>query len=78
MDAVAAQLASAVGLGRRDHPASSHTERARSVITKRIKGDINRIANVLAPLGQHLAARIKTGHFGSYNPHPGRSVAWKL
>jgi hypothetical protein len=29
-------------------------------------------------LGYHLAARIKTGYFCSYNPHPERPVPWKF
>lgn len=78
MDAIAEQLAAAVGLGGRDRRSSSEAERARSAITKRIKEAINRIAEVIPPLGCHLAARIKTGYFCSYNPHPDRPVAWKF
>ena len=29
-------------------------------------------------LGYHLAARIKTGYFCSYNPHPDRPVTWRF
>jgi len=78
MDAIAEQLAAAVGLGGRDRRSSSEAERARSAVTKRIKEAINRIAEVIPPLGRHLAARIKTGYFCSYNPHPDRPVAWKF
>jgi len=78
MDAIAEQLAAAVGLGARDRRSSSEAERARSAVTKRIKEAINRIAEVIPPLGRHLAARIKTGYFCSYNPHPDRPVAWKF
>jgi len=78
MDAIAGQLAAAVGLGGRDRRCSSEAERARSAVTKRIKEAINRIAEVVPPLGRHLAARIKTGYFCSYNPHPDRPVAWKF
>jgi hypothetical protein len=35
---------------------------------------INRIAEVIPALGHHLYARIKTGYFCSYNPHPDRPV----
>jgi hypothetical protein len=76
--AIARQLAVAVGLGGRDRRASSGAERARSAVTKRIKEAIKRIAEVVPPLGRHLAARIKTGYFCSYNPHPDRPVAWKF
>jgi non-specific serine/threonine protein kinase len=78
MGAIAGQLAAAVGLGGRDRRASSGAERARSAVTKRIKEAIKRIAEVVPPLGRHLAARIKTGYFCSYNPHPDRPVAWKF
>lgn len=78
MDAIAHQLAAAVGLGGRDRRASSEADRARSTATKRIKEAIHRIAEVIPPLGHHLAARIKTGYFCSYNPHPDRPVAWKF
>jgi non-specific serine/threonine protein kinase len=78
MDAIADQLAAAVGLGGRDRRASSDAERARSAVTKRIKEAINRIGEVIPPLGRHLAVRIKTGYFCSYTPHPDRPVAWKF
>jgi hypothetical protein len=78
IDAIAEQLAAAVGLGGRDRRASSDAERARSAVTKRIKVTISKIAEVIPPLGSHLAARIKTGYFCSYNPHPDRPVAWKF
>ena len=78
MNAIAQQLARAVGLGGRDRRASSEAERARSAFTKRIKEAIRRIGEALPSLGRHLTARIKTGYFCSYNPHPDRSVAWKF
>ncbi len=78
MDAIAEQLAAAVGLGGRDRRSSSDAERARSAVTKRIKEAINRIGKVIPALGRHLAARIKTGYFCSYNPHPDRPVTWKF
>lgn len=78
MDAIVEQLAAAVGLGGRDRRASSDAERARSAVTKRIKEAIHRIGEVIPPLGCHLAARIKTGYFCSYKPHPDRLVAWKF
>jgi hypothetical protein len=78
IDAITEQLAAAFGLGGRDRCFSSEVERARSAVTKRIKETINRIADVIPPLGRHLAARIKTGYFCCYNPHPDRPVAWKF
>jgi hypothetical protein len=78
IDAIAERLATAVGLGGRDRPASSDAERARSAVTKRIREAVKRIARVLPPLGLHLAAGIKTGYFCSYNPHPEHPANWKV
>lgn len=78
MEDIADQLAVAAGLGGRDRRAGSQTERARSTVTKRIKSSVNKIAETMPALGLHLADRIKTGYFCSYNPHPDRPVKWKL
>jgi hypothetical protein len=78
LHAIADHLASAVGLGGRDRKTSSGAERARSAVTKCIKKAVKKIGEAIPSLGYHLAARIKTGYFCSYNPHPDRPVAWKL
>jgi hypothetical protein len=78
LNIIAEQLASAVGLGGRDRKSGSEAERARSAVTKRIKKSINKIAEVIPALGRHLSARIKTGYFCSYNPHPDRPITWKF
>lgn len=78
IDAIFEQLAAAVGLGGRNRRASSDTERARSAVTKCIKKAIQKIGEAMPSLGYHLAARIKTGYFCSYNPHPNRPSAWKF
>jgi hypothetical protein len=78
LHAITDYLASAVGLGGRDRKASSDAERARSAVTKCIKKAIRQIGYAIPPLGYHLGARIKTGYFCSYNPHPERPVTWKL
>jgi hypothetical protein len=75
---IADHLASAVGLGGRDRKTSSDAERARSAVTKCIKKAIQNIGEPIPSLRYHLAARIKTGYFCSYNPHPDRPVAWKF
>jgi hypothetical protein len=71
-------LASAVGLGGRDRKSSSDAERARSAVTKSIRKAIRKIGEAIPSLGYHLATRIKTGYFCSYNPRPDRPVAWKF
>jgi len=78
VQAIADCLASAVGLGGRDRKTSSDAERARSAVTKRVKNAMQKIGGAIPSLGYHLAARIKTGYFCSYNPHPDRPVAWKF
>jgi hypothetical protein len=78
VQAITDYLAAAVGLGGRDRRASSDAERARSAVTKCIKKAIQKIGDAIPSLGYHLAARIKTGYFCSYKPHPDRPVAWKF
>ncbi len=78
LQAIADHLASAVGLGDRARKASSGAERARSAVTKCIKKAIQKIGEAIPSLGYHLAARIKTGYFCSYNPHPDRPLSWKF
>jgi hypothetical protein len=78
VQAIAHYLASAVGFGGRDRKTSSDAERARSAVTKCIKKAIQKIGDAIPSLGYHLASRIKTGYFCSYNPHPDRTVAWKF
>jgi hypothetical protein len=78
VQAIADYLSAAVGLGGRDRKTSSDTERARSAVTKCIKKTIEKIGDAIPSLGYHLATRIKTGYFCSYNPHPERPVNWKF
>lgn len=78
IDAIAHYLSTATGLGGRDRKTSSEAERSRCAVTKRIKQAIQKIADVIPTLGHHLTARIKTGYFCSYTPHPDRPVAWKF
>jgi hypothetical protein len=78
LQAIADHLASAVGVGGRHRKTSSDAERARSAVTKCIKKAIQKTGEAIPSLGTHLAARIKTGYFCSYNPHPDRSVTWKF
>ncbi len=78
VQAIADYLASAVGLGGRDRKTSSDAERARSAVTKCVKNAMQKISDAIPSLGYHLAARIKTGYFCSYTPHPDRPAAWKF
>jgi hypothetical protein len=68
IEAIAEQLAGAVGLGGRDRRAASDVERARVNVQRRLKDAVDRIAAADAPMGRYLNATIRTGTYCSYNP----------
>jgi hypothetical protein len=68
IDAIAEQLASAVGLGGRDRRAASDVERTRINVQRRLKSTIERIEAADPTLGRYLSAGIKTGTFCVYQP----------
>jgi tetratricopeptide (TPR) repeat protein len=76
IDRIGAELAAAVGLGGRSRRASSDAERARLMVTQRIRGAIRKIAAARPALGRHLEASIRTGSFCSYIPPS--PVSWEL
>jgi tetratricopeptide (TPR) repeat protein len=78
IDALAAELARAVGLGGRDRRAASPVERARVSATRAIRDAVRRIGENDDDLGRHLARTIKTGTFCSYAPIRGTTVAWTV
>ncbi len=68
LEAIADQLAAAVGLGGRDRKMGSHAERARINIQRRIRDAIKRIAKHDPALGRYLDATVKTGMFCMFLP----------
>lgn len=68
IDAIARELARAVGLGGRDRKASATSERMRVSVTLRIRDAMKRIQEGSDPLGRHLAAGVRTGVFCAYTP----------
>jgi hypothetical protein len=68
LDALAEQLAAAVGLGGRDRRAASNVERARINVQRRLKDTIESVAAADASLGRYLQATVKTGTFCSFMP----------
>jgi hypothetical protein len=68
IEAIAEQLAGAVGLGGRDRRAASDVERARVNVQRRLKDAIDRIAAADPALGRYLTAGLKTGTYCSYSP----------
>ena len=78
IDCLTSYVAAATGLGGRDRKAASNVERARVMVTVRIKAALKKIRAAHPPLGHHLATTIKTGRFCVYNPDPARPVSWLL
>jgi hypothetical protein len=76
--ALTRQLAAAVGLGGRDRAARTAAERARSAVTQRLRGAIQRIARQQSGLADHLSARVRTGTFCVYRPDPERPIVWGI
>jgi hypothetical protein len=67
-EAISEQLQVACGLGGRSRRAASHRERARVMVTKRIKASIENIRASNTALGRHLASSIRTGNVCTYSP----------
>ena len=78
MEALAHELAGAVGLGGRDRRAPSDAERARVNVTKVIRSAIGRIGEHSPALERHLEATIRTGTFCSYVPDPRVLATWQI
>jgi predicted component of type VI protein secretion system len=76
MDAITGQLAQAVGLRGRDREAASNAERARVMVTLRVKAVLDKINCGHPSLGHHLTTTIHTGRFCSYRPDPTRPISW--
>lgn len=68
IEALAAELGRAVGLGGRARRAGSAAERARSAVQRRIKNAIERIAEHAPELAALLGRTIRTGNFCEYRP----------
>ncbi|SRR5579875_281329 len=78
IEALARQLAQAVGIFGRDRPSGSAAERARLNVTRAVRAAVQKIAERNAALGELLAASIKTGAFCAYLPNPQTRVEWRL
>ena len=76
--ALAHELAAAIGLGGRDRPAASASERARVSVTRAIRAALGRIAEQSRALGEHFDVTIRTGTFCAYVPDPHAPMAWRL
>ncbi|WP_162231713.1 ATP-binding protein [Allosalinactinospora lopnorensis] len=77
IDAIAHELAGAVGLGGRDRRAASHAERARLNVTRAIRAAMANIARSDPSLGRHLATTVRTGRYCCYTPDPRAGTTWE-
>ena len=75
-DAIAHELAGALGLGGRARTLGDPAERARKAVSARIRDAVKAIAACHAELGAHLEASIRTGTFCSYAP--ASDVRWRV
>jgi hypothetical protein len=73
-DAIAHELAAALGLGGRDRGLGDPSERARKAVTERIRYSMARIAAVHPELAGHLQASVTTGSSCVYLP--AEPVTW--
>ncbi len=76
LDALIEQLSSASGLGGRVRRTTGTAARARSTVTKRVRGTIKKLLKSHPELGRHLDSAISTGAYCKY--HPEQPVAWRL
>ena len=67
-DAVAHELAAALGLGGRARTLGDAGERARKAVSARLRDALDHIAAAHPDLGAHLQASVRTGTFCSYDP----------
>jgi uncharacterized membrane protein len=58
------------GLGGKPRKASSGIERIRKAVSKRIRGDINKLRKTFPDLDHHLKESLNTGIQCHYSPHP--------
>ena len=67
-DALARELARALGLGGRDRKAGSGAERARINVQRRLSDVVRRVSVADAALGRHVEIHLRTGMFCAWEP----------
>lgn len=78
IDAIERELSSSAAIGGRDRVSAAHIERARSMVSKRIRATLAKIGDKDRSLASHFAASIKTGYFCAYLPEPDSKISWQL
>lgn len=76
LDQLTEHLTKALGIGQRARPLNAPTERARAVVTWRIRNAIKKINMAHPALGNHLTHAIRTGNFCAYAPE--KAQVWNL
>ena len=76
-DFLVRELARAIGLGGRDRPADSASERARASVTRAVRQAMARIREHHPELGEHLGRAIRTGTYCAYLPDSRVPAVWK-
>lgn len=77
-DYLVAELRRDVGLGGRPRTTGSHSERARTSVTRALRYAIRRLEPVHPELASHLRNTVHTGTYCSYTPEVGSPVEWDL
>jgi tetratricopeptide (TPR) repeat protein len=78
LDALAGELARAVGLRGRDRVTGSAAERARVRVSVALRRATEQVVKSLPELGLHLAKSLKTGIFCAYDPDPRSRLRWRV
>ena len=65
-------------LGGRDRETGSDLERARVVVTVRIKSSLGKLRENHAELADHLAGAIRTGRYCAYEPSADQRIDWEF
>lgn len=78
MDALLRELRRAVGLGGRDRPTGSDTERARINVVRSLRRAIAAVAVQAPLLGAHLDESVRTGGRCLYLPDPAAAMSWRV
>lgn len=71
------ELSRAFGLGGRERPQGEDGERARVLVTVRMREALRKIAELAPELGTHLASSVRTGRSCSYAPTEGNAIDWR-
>jgi hypothetical protein len=78
LDAIVAELRRAVGIGGRDRPHGSGSERARINVARNIRRAIAAIQRSAPELAAHLTVSVRTGHHCVYAPEPAARIEWDV